>query len=123
MKLFVLLAAVVSVVSCCQQIPAEISPQDAAFEFEVVEAYYHAKPEPNVVAAGTVVKGTVRVGDKIIVRHDGEEDVVEVIGLLGEDQKLEEASEGQGAGLRLKVASEDQYQRWDDMQIVGPSGK
>ena len=120
MKLFVLFVFVVSLACCCQKMPAEISPKDAAFEFEVVEAYYHAKPEPNVVVAGTVVKGTVRVGDKVIVRHDGEEDVVEVIALLGEDKKLEEASEGQGAGLRLKVRSEEQYQRWDDMQIVGP---
>ncbi len=109
MKIFALFLSMVLSAGCCAQMPPEHSSKEPAFKFRVEEAYYHTSPEPNVVAAGIVEKGKVRVGDKVVVRHDGEEDVVEVIALLGEDRKLEEAFEGQGAGLRLKVRSEEQY--------------
>jgi hypothetical protein len=37
---------------------------------------------------------------------------VRVIAILGDERPLDEASQGQAAGLRLKVTSEDQYRRW-----------
>lgn len=104
------------------------SPGEAGFRFTVAEAYYHdafrGAPEPNVVAAGTVEEGAVRVGDEVVVRYRGGEDAVRVLAILGADRAMDSASKGEGAGLRLKVASKDQYRRWSagdeaGVQIVG----
>lgn len=96
---------------------------ESSFRFTVIEAWYHASPAPNVVAAGTVEQGTVRVGDEVIVCYDGGADRVKVIAILGEEEALQQAVKGQGAGLRLKVSSEEQYRRWTTMQIVGQTQK
>lgn len=99
-------------------------PAKPLFRFSGAEAFYQDRfrdaPEPNVVVAGTVEEGTVRIGDDVVVRYKGGEDIVRVLAILGEDRPLEEASKGQGADLRLKVTSEDQYRRWSTAyEIVG----
>ncbi|HEV3384704.1 MAG TPA: TIR domain-containing protein [Gemmata sp.] len=89
------------------------SPPPGPFLFTVEEFFHIKPPVDRVILVGTIIEGSVRVGDSLLVRCKGGDVPVVVESIEAFGDQPQQADKGQQIGLKLTGIHKDQPTRGD----------
>lgn len=107
------------IASTLRKQPAVVDDQAALRGFEFLIDDVFAIAGRGTVVTGSVIKGTIRVGDDAdLVHHDGKRLRVRIIGIKAFRKKLERVEVGENAGILLRGIPRGMASRGDQLVSV-----